>query len=78
VSDPAGGADAARSLFLRAGARWLGPALAQRGGDRLRRVAQRMPRDVGEILLEGGTRPATEAEVTQALAAAAILLPSAI
>jgi len=69
------GADAARALFVRAGAGWIGPALAQRGGDRLRRVAQRLPRDVGEVLLEGGARPATESEVAQAIAAAAMMLP---
>jgi hypothetical protein len=72
------GADAARALFVRAGAGWIGPALAQRGGDRLRRVAQRLPRDVGEVLLEGGARPATESEVAQAIAQAAMMLPGAV
>jgi hypothetical protein len=72
------GTDAARALFVRAGAGWIGPALAQRGGDRLRRVAQRLPRDVGEVLLEGGARPATESEVAQAVAAAAMMLPGAL
>jgi hypothetical protein len=32
------------------GAGWLAPALAVSGGDRLQRVAQRLPRPLGEAL----------------------------
>jgi hypothetical protein len=39
-------------LFTRVGIAWLAPALT--GGDRLQRVAQRLPRPVGEALLLGG------------------------
>jgi len=67
----------AGSLFLRAGAAWLGPALAQRGLDRLRRVAQRMARDAGELLLRNAGPPPSEADGTQALSLAAALLAPA-
>lgn len=71
---PTGGAgEADRTLFLRAGASWLGPALAERGGDRVQRVAQRLPRAAGELLLFGASSPATEAENAQAVAAALLL-----
>lgn len=65
VSD--GGGDAARALFLRVGAAWLGPALA-RDGDELQRVAQRLPRRVGELVLAGAAAPATDGERAAALA----------
>src|SRR5205809_373189 len=39
-----------RTLILRAGARRLAPALAARGGDLLRQVAQRLPRPTGQLL----------------------------
>gem|GEM_PF-5746114 len=69
----------ARALFLRAGAGWLGPALVAGGGssgDRLRRIAQRLPREIGEILVVGARRAATEAECAAAIAAAAVALAS--
>jgi hypothetical protein len=50
------------SLLTVAGARWLAPALAARGGDLLRRVAQRLPQPVGAILLAERGAPATEEE----------------
>jgi hypothetical protein len=68
------GAETARALFLRAGASWLGPALKARGGDRLRRLAQRLPRPIGELLEDGASAPATESEQAQARAVVAALL----
>jgi hypothetical protein len=67
----------AGSLFLRAGAAWLGPALASRGTDRLRRVAQRMTRDAGELLLRNSSPAPSEADASQALSVAAALLAPA-
>jgi hypothetical protein len=64
----------ARALFTRAGCGWLGPALAARGGDRLRRVAQRLPRPVGEQLLDGAHVPSSDAEHAAAVNAASALL----
>jgi hypothetical protein len=64
----------ARALFLRAGCGWLAPALAARGGDRLRRVAQRLPRSIGEQLLDGAHVPSSDAEHSSALTAASGLL----
>jgi hypothetical protein len=55
-------------LFFRAGARWLGPALRARGGDRLLRLAQRLPRPLGEALLAEAERPASAAEQAAGLA----------
>jgi hypothetical protein len=75
--ETAAGTDAARLLFLRAGASWIGPALLARGGDRLRRVAQRLPRELGEALLAGAASPATEAESAAAVSVAAVMLASA-
>jgi hypothetical protein len=63
-----------RRLYLRAGCAWLGAALLQRGGDRLRRVAQRLPRPAGEVLLAAARQPATESEAAAATAAAVALL----
>jgi hypothetical protein len=64
----------ARALFVRAGCGWLGPALAARGGDRLRRVAQRLPRSLGEQLLDGAHAPSSDAEHAAAVSAASALL----
>lgn len=50
------------SLFALAGARWLGPSLAARGGDLLRRVAQRLPVEIGRSLLEQARVPSSEGE----------------
>jgi hypothetical protein len=58
---PAAGTDAGRALFLRAGAGWLAPLLA-REGDELRRVAQRLPRPLGELLLDEAATPSADAE----------------
>jgi hypothetical protein len=66
--------DPAPALFLRAGAGWLAPAIAARGADRLRRLAQRLPRPLGEALLGGGRTPASDAECAAALKIAATLL----
>lgn len=66
--------ETARGLFLRAGAAWLGPALAMRGGDRPRRVAQRMARPVGELLLAGAAEPATEADALEAARVVGVVL----
>lgn len=41
----------ARGLFLRAGAGWLAPALRTLGADEVARVAQRLPRPYGDVLL---------------------------
>jgi hypothetical protein len=72
-----GGGDDARTLYLRTGASWLGPALAARGGDRLRRVAQRLARPVGEQLEAGARSLATEAEHAAAASAASAILSGA-
>jgi hypothetical protein len=58
----AGEADAGRTLFLRIGCGWLAPAAAFGGGDRLQRLAQQLPRDVGQLLLDEASTPASEAE----------------
>jgi hypothetical protein len=63
--------DAGR-LFTTLGCAWLGAALAQLGGDRLRRVAQRLPLPIGQALVGG----AEGADGEGALAAAAALLAS--
>src|SRR5262249_40400012 len=58
-----GGAAGPAWLFRVAGARWLGPALAAKGGDLLRRVAQRLPEEgVGKVLLEQAKVPAAAEE----------------
>jgi hypothetical protein len=67
--DPAG-------LFERAGCGLLGPALRARGGDLLRRVAQRLPRAIGEALSEAA-RASADAQGDVA-AAVALLLPRAV
>lgn len=65
--DAAPGLPAERALFFRVGAAWLAPALA-RDGDELHRVAQRLPRPLGEALLAEAAAPASEAERAAALA----------
>jgi hypothetical protein len=57
-----------RALFLRAGCVWLGPAVAARGGDRLRQLAQRLPRSAGAGLLAAGALPASDVDNAGALA----------
>jgi hypothetical protein len=66
----------ARALFLRVGIAWLGPALMTRGGDRLRRFAQRLPQGLGRALLHGTSQPSSEAELAAVLAAATAALAS--
>jgi hypothetical protein len=67
--DPAG-------LFERAGCGLLGPALRARGGDLLRRVAQRLPRPLGQALTEAaGANSDAQGDVA---AAVALLLPRAV
>jgi hypothetical protein len=45
-------------LFTRTGVAWLAPALASpTSGDRLQRVAQKLPRPLGEALLTAGGAP---------------------
>ena len=61
------GLEPARALFFRVGAAWLAPALA-RDGDELDRVAQRLPRLLGEALLAEASAPASDAERAAALA----------
>lgn len=59
--------DGGGELFLRLGAAWLAPALAP-GGDELSRVAQRLPRSVGQLLLDEADAPLSEPERAAALA----------
>lgn len=54
-------------LFFRVGAAWLGPALAL-DGDELMRVAQRLPRALGQQLLDAAATPLAERERADALA----------
>src|SRR4051812_23338364 len=48
-------ADNGLDLFTRVGVAWLAPALAAGSGDRLQRVAQKLPRPLGEALLKSGS-----------------------
>jgi hypothetical protein len=73
----AGGLDEADALFFRVGAAWLGPALGRRG-DQLRRLAQRLPRPLGQTLLDEATAFATEAERTAAVTQLANTLRGAL
>ena len=66
-------APAISSLYWRVGAAWLAPALA-RDGDELRRVAQRLPRPLGQALLDAAAAPSTEAERSAAVTQVANLL----
>jgi hypothetical protein len=56
-----GGLDAAHALFFRIGAAWIAPALAS-DGDQLRRAAQRLPRALGQTLLDEALAPASAEE----------------
>ncbi|HEX4456362.1 MAG TPA: hypothetical protein VIA18_00250 [Polyangia bacterium] len=60
------GRDRATALFFRVGAGWLAPALA-RDGDELRRVAQRLPRALGQALVDAAAAPSTDGERGAAL-----------
>jgi hypothetical protein len=60
-------------LFSQVGVAWLAPALAATGGDRLRRLAQRLPRPLGEALLQAAVGPVDN----EVLAAAMSLLTQA-
>lgn len=55
-----------RSLFFRVGAAWLAPALA-RDGDELMRAAQRLPRALGQLLLDEADAMSSEGERTAAM-----------
>jgi hypothetical protein len=44
-------------LFTSVGVAWLAPALAAAGGDRLQRVAQKLPRPLGQALLGAVSGP---------------------
>jgi hypothetical protein len=59
--------DEAHGLFLRVGAGWLAPALA-RSGDELRRTAQRLPRPLGQTLLDQAVAPSSDSERSAAWA----------
>jgi hypothetical protein len=58
--------DAGRSLFFRVGAAWLAPALA-RDGDELMRAAQRLPRALGQLLLDEADAVSSDGERAAAL-----------
>jgi hypothetical protein len=55
-----------RGLFFRVGAAWLGPALA-RDGDELMRVALRLPRALGQALLDEADSVTSDSERAAAL-----------
>ena len=55
-----------RALFFRVGAAWLAPALA-RDGDELMRAAQRLPRALGQLLLDEADAASSDGERTAAL-----------
>jgi hypothetical protein len=57
---------AGRALFFRVGAAWLAPALA-RDGDELMRAAQRLPRALGQLLLDEADAASSDGERTAAL-----------
>jgi hypothetical protein len=60
-----GGGDENLDLFTRIGVAWLAPALA--GGDRLQRVAQKLPRRLGEALLAAAVGPVDPEVISVAL-----------
>jgi hypothetical protein len=60
------GIEAGRALFFRVGAAWLAPALA-RDGDELMRAAQRLPRSLGQLLLDEADAVSSDAERSAAL-----------
>jgi hypothetical protein len=61
-----GDAVGGRALFFRVGAAWLAPALA-RDGDELMRAAQRLPRALGQLLLDEADAVSSDGERTAAL-----------
>jgi len=65
--------DGGATLFLRAGCAWLAPAVAARGGDRLRALAQRLPRSVGLQLLAAADSPASDGDNAAVLALTGLL-----
>jgi hypothetical protein len=62
-------AGAPGQLLPHAGATWLGPTLARSRDGRLRRVAQRLPRSLGERLLAAAVMPITAEDAAAARAA---------
>lgn len=58
--------NAGRGLFFRVGAAWLAPALA-RDGDELTRAAQRLPRALGQLLLDEADAVSSDGERAAAL-----------
>jgi hypothetical protein len=68
------GIDAGRDLFFRVGAAWLAPALA-RDGDELGRAAQRLPRTLGQLLVDAAEAVSSDGERTSALS---LLAPGAL
>jgi hypothetical protein len=63
-----GGEDSgARGFFFRVGCAWLAPALA-RDGDELQRAAQRLPRALGQQLLDEADAASSDGERASALA----------
>jgi hypothetical protein len=63
-------------LFFVAGAAWLAPALDRRSPERLARLAERLPRALGERLLESAHQPSTERACRAALDGAGVVLES--
>ncbi|HEX8954469.1 MAG TPA: hypothetical protein VF945_21590 [Polyangia bacterium] len=57
---------AGRALFFRVGAAWLAPALA-RDGDELMRAAQRLPRALGQLLVDEADALSSDGERSAAL-----------
>ncbi len=53
--------ESAMLFFRRVGCGWIAP-LTEAHGDRARRLAQRLPRSLGEIILREHAQPITEAE----------------
>ena len=60
------GLQAGKALFFRVGAAWIAPALA-RDGDELMRAAQRLPRALGQRLLDEGDAVSSDGERAAAL-----------
>lgn len=63
------------SFFRLAGCRWLAPALASQGGDLLRRVAQRLPLSLGQMLLGESGAAASPVDLRFCTEAVADLAP---
>jgi hypothetical protein len=64
----------ALGLFTQVGVGWLAPALAAAGDDRLKRIAQRLARPLGEALLAAATAAAAGAADPSVLSTALNLL----